>query len=173
MSHVQQRIVTAYKEEVCLNFRTKKQDLMEANTKLPAVMGARKNMNSVRLSFMIVDNHECSRRISSLKYVNIKLFKLLWLPSSQSDPDTLTLNRKNSENTLLNAYAAEARWRHERNSHDLSVRESNFNTPRRRLTPDSNSTHTRLTLDSHSTHTRVNLILYLYPILSLLYSTAI
>uniref|UniRef100_A0A1A9UN28 Uncharacterized protein n=1 Tax=Glossina austeni TaxID=7395 RepID=A0A1A9UN28_GLOAU len=43
--------------------------------------------------------------------------------SLQSDPDNLTLNRKNSENILLNAYAAEARWRPERDSHDLSMQE--------------------------------------------------
>uniref|UniRef100_A0A1A9V2L5 Uncharacterized protein n=1 Tax=Glossina austeni TaxID=7395 RepID=A0A1A9V2L5_GLOAU len=42
--------------------------------------------------------------------------------SSQSDPDILTL-KKNKENPLLNVYAAEARWRPERDSHDLSFRE--------------------------------------------------
>uniref|UniRef100_A0A1B0AJU2 Uncharacterized protein n=1 Tax=Glossina pallidipes TaxID=7398 RepID=A0A1B0AJU2_GLOPL len=40
-------------------------------TRLIAVMGASKNMNSPRLSFMIFDNHEWSRRISILEYVNI------------------------------------------------------------------------------------------------------
>uniref|UniRef100_A0A1A9V9D9 Uncharacterized protein n=1 Tax=Glossina austeni TaxID=7395 RepID=A0A1A9V9D9_GLOAU len=46
--------------------------------------------------------------------------------SSQSDPDILTLNRKSVKILYLMPTPQEARWRLERDLHDLSVRESNF-----------------------------------------------
>uniref|UniRef100_A0A1A9V1G3 Uncharacterized protein n=1 Tax=Glossina austeni TaxID=7395 RepID=A0A1A9V1G3_GLOAU len=72
------------------------------------ILGSTSNLTR-NLGFYINKALNTNQINATLKFVSL-----------QSDPDNLTLNRKDSEKTLLNAYAAEGRWRPERDSHDRS-----------------------------------------------------